>query len=101
MYRLADRPVARYLIGFVLAVILTAIPFGVVGAGLLTGTQAYVVIASGAILQVLVHLVFFLHLDLKSTPAENLFFLAFAAVLIVIMVGGSLWIMTDLHQRMM
>lgn len=101
MNRLADRPVARYLIGFILAVILTAIPFAVVGGGLLTGSQAYIVIASGALLQVLVHLVFFLHLDLKSTPAENLFFLAFAAVLIVIMVGGSLWIMTDLHNRMM
>jgi len=101
MYRLANRPAARYLIGFVLAVILTAIPFAVVGGGLLSGPQAYIVIASGALLQVMVHLVFFLHLDLKSTPAENLFFLGFAAVLIFIMVGGSLWIMTDLHHRMM
>ncbi len=101
MYRLADRPIARYIIGFVLAAVLTAIPFAVVAGGLLSGPQAYITIAAGAILQVLVHLAFFLHFDLKSTPVENTFFLAFAAVLIVIMVGGSLWIMSDLHHRMM
>ncbi|MHA7772347.1 cytochrome o ubiquinol oxidase subunit IV [Roseibium sp. M-1] len=101
MHRFADRPTARYIIGFVLAVILTVIPFGVVWGGLLSGPMVYVVIASGAIMQVIVHLVYFLHLDFKSTPSENLFFLFFAAVLIFIMVGGSLWIMTDLHHRMM
>jgi len=101
MHRIADRPTARYIIGFALAVILTVIPFAVVWGGLLTGTQAYAVIAAGAVIQVIVHLVYFLHLDFKSTPAENLFFLIFAAVLIFIMVGGSLWIMTDLHHRMM
>ncbi|PVB59551.1 cytochrome o ubiquinol oxidase subunit IV [Labrenzia sp. 011] len=97
----AERSVTTYLTGFVLAVILTAIPFTLVWGGFLSGMAVYAVIAVAAILQVLVHLVFFLHLDLKSTPAENLFFLGFAAVLIFIMVGGSLWIMTDLHHRMM
>ncbi|GAB2183063.1 cytochrome o ubiquinol oxidase subunit IV [Roseibium sp. LAB1] len=96
----AERSLSTYLTGFVLAVVLTAIPFALVWGGLLGGTAVYVVIAVAAVLQVLVHLVFFLHIDLKSTPAENLFFLAFAAVLIFIMVGGSLWIMMDLHHRM-
>ncbi|MBO6507633.1 MAG: cytochrome o ubiquinol oxidase subunit IV [Roseibium sp.] len=97
----AERSLSTYLTGFALAVVLTAIPFGLVWGGLLTGTAAYGVIAVAAVLQVVVHLVFFLHLNLKSTPAENLFFLGFAAVLICIMVGGSLWIMMDLHHRMM
>ncbi|WP_298818151.1 cytochrome o ubiquinol oxidase subunit IV [uncultured Roseibium sp.] len=97
----AERSLTTYLVGFVLAVVLTAIPFAVVWGGLLTGPAVYAVIAVAAVLQVMVHLVFFLHLNFKSTPAENLFFLAFAAVLIIIMVGGSLWIMTDLHHRMM
>ncbi|MEM8728959.1 MAG: cytochrome o ubiquinol oxidase subunit IV [Pseudomonadota bacterium] len=91
----------RYLIGFALAVLLTAIPFGGVWSGLLTGTLAFVVIAIAAVLQVAVHLIFFLHISLDETPAENLFFLAFAGVLIFIMVGGTLWIMFDLHARMM
>ncbi|MTI45479.1 cytochrome bo3 quinol oxidase subunit 4 [Roseibium hamelinense] len=92
---------STYLNGFFLAVVLTAIPFGIVWAELLTGTAAYVVIAVAAVLQVMVHLVFFLHMNFKSTPGENMFFLAFAGVLICIMVGGSLWIMIDLHHRMM
>lgn len=96
-----ERSVSTYLTGFALAVLLTAIPFAVVWGGLVTGPEVYAIIAAAALLQVVVHLVFFLHLNLKSTPAENLFFLGFAAVLIVIMVGGSLWIMTDLHHRMM
>ncbi|TYC65413.1 cytochrome o ubiquinol oxidase subunit IV [Stappia sp. BW2] len=96
----ADRSQSTYLTGFVLAVLLTAIPFALVWGGLLVGPAVYAVIAVAAVLQVIVHLVFFLHIDLKSTPVENLFFLVFAAVLIFIMVGGSLWIMMDLHHRM-
>ena len=59
------------------------------------------VIAILAVVQVVVHLRFFLHLDLKSTPRENVLALSFAVVLICIMIGGSLWIMLDLHERMM
>ena len=97
----AERSLSTYLTGFALAVVLTAIPFGLVWGGLLSGPAVYVIIAVAALLQVVVHLVFFLHMDFKSTPGENLFFLGFAAVLICIMVGGSLWIMMDLHHRMM
>ncbi|MTH97664.1 cytochrome o ubiquinol oxidase subunit IV [Roseibium sp. RKSG952] len=89
-----------YLNGLLLAAILTAIPFALIWSGLLGGTAAYTVIAVAAVLQIIVHMVFFLHVDFKATPAENLFFLAFAIVLIGMMVGGSIWIMSDLHHRM-
>jgi hypothetical protein len=42
----------------------------------------------------------FLHIDLATTPRENLLALAFAAVLIFLMVGGTLWIMLGLNARM-
>lgn len=90
-----------YLTGFILALILTAIPFAIVWAGLLPAGGAISVIVVTAIIQVLVHLHYFLHLNLRTTPRENLLALAFALVLIFIMVGGSLWIMFDLHFRMM
>jgi cytochrome o ubiquinol oxidase operon protein cyoD len=90
-----------YLTGFTLALILTAIPFGLVAFEVLPRTPALLTIAALAIVQVLVHLRYFLHLDLRHTPRENLFALLFAAFLIFIMVGGSLWIMFDLHYRMM
>jgi cytochrome o ubiquinol oxidase operon protein cyoD len=89
-----------YLIGFVLAVILTAIPFWLVHTHALPAPRLMLVIAVAAVLQILVHLRVFLHVNFTTTPKENLLALAFTAVLIFLMVGGSLWIMIDLHQRM-
>ena len=89
-----------YVTGFALALILTAIPFALVATNLLPKLPTLVIIAVAAIIQVLVHLRYFLHLDLTSTPRENLLAILFAAILIVIMVGGSFWIMIDLHHRM-
>ena len=94
-------PQRPYITGFVFALVLTGIPFGLVVADLLPRFTTLVVIAVLALVQVVVHLRYFLHLDLKSTPRENLLALAFAAVLICIMIGGSLWIMLDLNARMM
>ena len=91
-------PHQPYIAGFVFALILTGIPFGLVVAELLPRFPTLVVIAILAVVQVVVHLRFFLHIDLKETPRENLLALAFAAVLIFIMVGGTLWIMLDLER---
>jgi len=96
-----ERTVRPYLIGIVLAVTLTAIPFALVALGTLPRETTLIVIVVAAILQILVHLRFFLHIDFAFTPRENLIALAFACVLIFIMVGGSLWIMFDLYHRMM
>ncbi len=90
-----------YLTGFVLALVLTVIPFGLVAADALPRGSTLVIIAIAALLQVLVHLRYFLDLNLTTTPRENILAIAFAAVLIFIMVGGSLWIMLDLNARMM
>jgi cytochrome o ubiquinol oxidase subunit IV len=90
-----------YLTGLALALILTAIPFAVVSFGWLNRTSALLVIAAAAVVQILVHLRYFLHLDFTHTPRENLLALCFAAILVGIMIGGSLWIMFDLHHRMM
>ena len=90
-----------YLIGFGLALVLTAIPFGLVYLKLLSAGPAIVVIAIAGLAQIVVQLRYFLHIDFKRTPRENLLALFFAGFLICVMVGGSLWIMFDLHYRMM
>jgi cytochrome o ubiquinol oxidase operon protein cyoD len=96
-----EAPTARsYLIGLMLALVLTAIPFAAVYFHLLSGPAIYALIAVAAIAQVLVHFRYFLHLGFSATPRENLLTLALAAVLIVVLVGGCLWIMTDLNLRM-
>lgn len=89
------------LTGLGLALLLTAIPFGLVALQALPRTPMLIVIAIFAMIQILVHLRYFLHLDLTATPRENLFAIAFTAVLILIMVGGSFVIMFDLYRRMM
>ena len=82
------------------AVILTAIPFWLVYTHTLPPSRIMLIIAIAAVLQILVHLHFFLHINFTTTPKENLMAIAFTAVLIFLMVGGSLWIMVDLHYRM-
>jgi cytochrome o ubiquinol oxidase operon protein cyoD len=95
-----DRDLRPYLTGFALALILTAIPFALVAFNPLPKPTTLIIIGVAAAIQVLVHLRYFLHLDLTSTPRENLVAIVFTAILIVLMVGGSFWIMFDLHSRM-
>ena len=99
---LVDRDVTTrsYLVGFVLAFGLTAVPFGLVAARALAPIPTFAVIAVAAVAQIAVHLRYFLHLDLRASSRERLATLAFAAILIVIMIGGSVWILSDLHFRM-
>ncbi len=76
-------------------------PFAVAVSGILSSRAAYAVISVCALVQVLVHLRYLFRLDRMAAARESLAVLAFAAVLILIMVSGSLWIMFDLHHRMM
>jgi len=96
----AERRLRTYLTGFALALILTAIPFALVAFEALPRLPLLILIAVAAVVQILVHLRYFLHLNLTTTPRENIVAIVFAAILIFIMVGGSLWIMLDLQQRM-
>ena len=95
-----ERTMRPYIIGIIAALILTAIPFGLVFTGALPRETTLVIIAAFAAVQILVHLRFFLHIGIDATPWENLVALAFAGVIIFLMVGGSLWIMLDLNARM-
>jgi cytochrome o ubiquinol oxidase operon protein cyoD len=88
-----------YLIGFVLALVLTAIPFGLVAARTLRPIPILVVIGVAAIAQAVVQLRYFLHLDLKPSSQNKLIALCFAAVVLFILVGGSLWFMFALNYR--
>ena len=90
-----------YLTGLAFALILTSIPFGVVAFDLLRPLPAALVIAIAALVQVVVHFRYFLHVEFVSALRDRNLALVFTAILILIMVGGSLWIMLNLHHRMM
>ena len=91
-----------YLTGFVLAVILTAIPFWLVMADVLGDTQATALtIMALAVVQIIVHMVYFLHMNTKSEGGWTMLALIFTVVLVVITLSGSLWVMYHLNANMM
>ena len=90
-----------YLTGFVLSLILTAMPFALVMSGSLSRSAALAGIFSAGLVQILVHLHYFLHLDTSSAARWNLLAMIFTLLIMVIFVGGTLWIMHSLYYRMM
>jgi cytochrome o ubiquinol oxidase operon protein cyoD len=91
-----------YVIGFVLSVILTAIPFWMVMKGTFESseTTSFVILAFAAV-QIVVHMVYFLHMNAKSEGGWNLLSLIFTVLLVGIVLSGSIWVMYHLHHNMM
>jgi cytochrome o ubiquinol oxidase operon protein cyoD len=90
-----------YLIGFGLSIILTAIPFGLVMSGVLESkTATAFAITILAVAQIVVHMVYFLHLDARSEAGWNMMAAIFTAVILFIALTGSIWIMYHLAQNM-
>ncbi|WP_027056213.1 cytochrome o ubiquinol oxidase subunit IV [Mesorhizobium erdmanii] len=91
-----------YLIGFVLSVILTAIPFWLVMSGAIDDKQATaIVIMAFAVVQIVVHMVFFLYMNTASEGGWSMLALIFTLILVVIVLTGSLWVMYHLNANMM
>lgn len=91
-----------YLTGFVLSVILTAIPFWLVMGNVFASPVATTIaILAFAVVQIVVHMVFFLHLNAKSEGGWNMLALIFTLILVVITLVGSLWVMHHLNLNMM
>ena len=90
-----------YLTGFVLSLILTAMPFAVVMSGTVSAAAALAGIFSAGLVQILVHLHYFLHLDTSSEERWNVLAMIFTLLIMVLFVGGTLWIMFNLNYRMM
>ena len=91
-----------YMIGFVLSVILTAIPFWLVMGKVFTNSTITIfIILALAMIQIYVHMVFFLHMTSKAEGGWTWMSLIFTLVLLVITLSGSLWIMYHLKANTM
>ena len=92
----------EYLTGFILSVILTAIPFYLLMGDVSwsKATIAFVVIAFAAV-QMVVHMIYFLHMTPKSEDGWTLTSLVFTLILVVITLAGSLWVMYHMDNNMM
>lgn len=90
----------QYIIGFILSVVLTLIPFGMVMSGM-TGTFVLATIAITALAQVLVQLIFFLHLNGSAEQRWDTLAFIYTILTIAILFIGSVWIMNYVHENMM
>lgn len=94
--------VRDYLIGFGLSVVLTAIPFWLVMGDVLANKQVTaLIIMAFAMVQIVVHVVYFLHMTSSAEEGWSLMSLIFTLVVIVIALAGSLWVMHHLTTNTM
>ena len=91
-----------YMIGFWLSVLLTAIPFYLVMSGIVDNKAATgVLLVAMAAIQIVVHMVCFLHMNGRSENGWTMMSLIFTVVIVGIVLSGSLWVMYHLNVNMM
>jgi cytochrome o ubiquinol oxidase operon protein cyoD len=98
----AHGSLSTYLLGFVLSVVLTAVPFWLVMSGELGNKQITALVIMGfAVVQIVVHMIYFLHMNTASENGWTMMALIFTIVMVVIALSGSLWVMHHLTTNMM
>jgi cytochrome o ubiquinol oxidase operon protein cyoD len=95
------KAVIGYLIGFALATLLSVVSFYLTRSTLVWAPSIPIALSVLAIAQMGVHLVFFLHITSGPDNVNNVLALAFGLLIVMLLVFGSLWIMTHLNHSMM
>jgi cytochrome o ubiquinol oxidase operon protein cyoD len=91
-----------YTVGFVLSVILTAIPFWLVMNRVISNSNVAIFVLLGlAAVQIIVHMIYFLHMNTRAEGGWSLMALIFTAILLVIVLSGSIWVMFHMNANMM
>lgn len=90
-----------YITGFLLALILTALPFWLVMTAAAPAPFLIPAILTLGVAQIGVHLRYFLHINGSAAKRWDLVALVLAAVVAVIVMGGSLWVIHELDDHMM
>lgn len=98
--------VKSYIIGFILSLFLTICAFGITAIHVYSSYEIFSpdilipIIIALAMIQMLIQLVFFLHLAHEKKPRWNtLFFMATLGIIFIVVVG-SIWIMNHLNYNM-
>lgn len=92
---------SSYVIGFLLSLLFTIVPYLMVTQDLATGSLRLFALAAFAVAQIFVQLLFFLHLGQEKRPRLHSMAFGFMTMVVVIVVFGSLWIMSNLDYHMM
>ena len=89
------------MIGYGLALLLTAVAFALVHWHLTQPSTALAIVFALALVQILVHVRCFLHVTLYGPARDDLQLIAFSTLIILFMVGGTLVVLFNLRMRMM
>lgn len=89
-----------YLTGFALSAVLTVIPFGLVMTCALPPQALGLIVAGCAVVQVVVHMIFFLHMNGRAEGGWTMLALMFTIIVVAITLSGSLWVMYHLTNNM-
>ena len=96
-----DSGATDYVKGFIASLILTIIPFYIVWSHALPSTETHVILFGCALVQIFVHFKYFLHMEAKSSDGRwNLVSLMFTAIVVLILIAGSVWIIYNLNVNM-
>jgi len=92
----------EYVTGFILAVILTVIPFGLVMGGVIENrATAALILGVLAAVQIVVHMVYFLHMNGKMQGGWTLLSTLFTIIFVAVTLAGTLWVMFHMNDNMM
>lgn len=101
-YGTGKKKLSIYIIGMVLCVILTLVPFMSLMYDVLSDAVKMTIIFASAIIQFVVQVLCFLRLNASNEQSRmNLMSFVFTIVILVALIGGSVWIMKSLHYNMM
>lgn len=89
-----------YVIGFILSLIFTIIPYSLVVKQTITGNTLLAIIIGFAVIQMIIQVTFFLHLGRGPKPRWNVFFFISTIGIILVVVAGSIVIINNLHYNM-
>ena len=86
--------------GFILSVILTVGAYVGVTFHVLSGASLLFLVLGLGSLQALIQMICFFHLGIEKKPQWQLLTFLFMIVILLVVVGGSLWIMYNLNYNM-
>lgn len=92
--------IGSYVVGFILSLVFTIVPYYMVVNETVTGNALLATILGVGVLQMVIQLLFFLHLGRGPKPLYNVVFFFATAGIIVIAIGASLFIMDNLYRNM-
>jgi len=90
-----------YVTGFILSVVLTLASFGVVMSGKVPHDLMMPGIVVFGVAQLVVQLVYFLHMGTSPSQRGNLAIMLFTLLILAIVVVGSLWVLHNMNVNMM